>query len=160
MCLPTKTDQPSHRPRPARARSSGTGGLMLLACLGGPVLAGAFGGLGAGVLLGAGGVVFALALCAAVPAIVLALRRRAARRQPTPELLSRPSCRSNPKRAWPAATTADPKSVVRRLIEEVMNGGRLDVIDELYTPEMAAGRGAGSRRSAKASPTSRWRSSS
>jgi predicted ester cyclase len=30
-----------------------------------------------------------------------------------------------------------PKSVVRRLIEEVLNGGRLDVIDELYTPEMA-----------------------
>jgi predicted ester cyclase len=31
---------------------------------------------------------------------------------------------------------ADPKAVVRRLIEEVLNGGRLDVIDELYTPEM------------------------
>jgi hypothetical protein len=49
---------------------------MLLACLGGPVLAGALRGLGAGVLLGAGGVSFALALCAAVPAIVLAIRRR------------------------------------------------------------------------------------
>jgi predicted ester cyclase len=35
--------------------------------------------------------------------------------------------------------TADPKSVVRRLIEEVLNGGRLEVIDELYTPEMARG---------------------
>jgi predicted ester cyclase len=34
---------------------------------------------------------------------------------------------------------ADPKSVVRRLIEEVLNGGRLEVIDELYTPEMARG---------------------
>ncbi len=33
----------------------------------------------------------------------------------------------------------DPKSVVRRMIEEVMNGGRLDVIDELYTTEMAPG---------------------
>jgi predicted ester cyclase len=32
-----------------------------------------------------------------------------------------------------------PKGVVRRLIEEVVNAGRLDVIDELYTPEMAAG---------------------
>ena len=31
----------------------------------------------------------------------------------------------------------DPKAVVGRLIEEVLNGGRLDVIDELYTPEMA-----------------------
>jgi predicted ester cyclase len=31
---------------------------------------------------------------------------------------------------------AEPKAVVRRLIEEVLNGGRLDVIDELYTPEM------------------------
>jgi predicted ester cyclase len=30
-----------------------------------------------------------------------------------------------------------PKSVVRRLIDEVMNAGRLDAIDELYTPEMA-----------------------
>jgi predicted ester cyclase len=31
----------------------------------------------------------------------------------------------------------DPKSVVRRLIEQVINGGRLEVIDELYTPQMA-----------------------
>ena len=28
---------------------------------------------------------------------------------------------------------------MRRLIEEVINGGRLDVIDELYAPQMAAG---------------------
>jgi predicted ester cyclase len=35
--------------------------------------------------------------------------------------------------------SGDPKSVVRRLIDEVMNDGRLDVIDELYTPQMAAG---------------------
>jgi predicted ester cyclase len=33
---------------------------------------------------------------------------------------------------------ADPKAVVRRLVEEVMNGGRLDIIDEIYTPDMAA----------------------
>jgi predicted ester cyclase len=34
---------------------------------------------------------------------------------------------------------ADPKSVVRRMIDEVMNRGLLDAIDELYTPQMAAG---------------------
>jgi predicted ester cyclase len=28
------------------------------------------------------------------------------------------------------------KRVVERLVEEVMNAGRLDVLDELYTPEM------------------------
>jgi Na+/melibiose symporter-like transporter len=87
MCLPTKTDEPSSSAAASGARSIlGIGGLMLLACLGGPVLAGALGGLGAGILLGAGGVVFALALCAAVPAVVLAVRRRAERRQPAPEL--------------------------------------------------------------------------
>jgi predicted ester cyclase len=31
----------------------------------------------------------------------------------------------------------DPKAVVQRLIDEVMNGGRLDVIDELYAPALA-----------------------
>ena len=30
------------------------------------------------------------------------------------------------------------KAVVRRLITEVLNGGRLEAIDELYTPELAA----------------------
>ena len=30
------------------------------------------------------------------------------------------------------------KTVVRRLIEEVMNAGRLDVIDDIYTPQLAA----------------------
>jgi hypothetical protein len=34
-----------------------------------------------------------------------------------------------------------------------MNGGRVEVIDELYTPQMGPGRGAGSSRSARASPT-------
>lgn len=29
-----------------------------------------------------------------------------------------------------------PKSVIRRLIDEVMNRGQLDVIDELYAPQM------------------------
>jgi steroid delta-isomerase-like uncharacterized protein len=30
------------------------------------------------------------------------------------------------------------KAVVRRLVDEVMNAGRLDVLDEIYTPRMAA----------------------
>jgi predicted ester cyclase len=30
------------------------------------------------------------------------------------------------------------KAVVRRLVDEVLNGGRLEVIDELYAPELAA----------------------
>jgi len=30
------------------------------------------------------------------------------------------------------------KTIVRRLVDEVFNGGRLEVIDELYTPELAA----------------------
>jgi predicted SnoaL-like aldol condensation-catalyzing enzyme len=29
------------------------------------------------------------------------------------------------------------KAIVQRLVREVLNGGRLDVIDELYTPELA-----------------------
>jgi hypothetical protein len=33
--------------------------------------------------------------------------------------------------------TEQNKATVRRLIEEVFNGGRLEVIDELYTPELA-----------------------
>jgi hypothetical protein len=87
MCLPTKSDQSSPSSPASGARSIlGIGGLMLLACLGGPLLAGAIGGLGVGVLLGAGGVIFALALCAAVPVVTLAWRRRSTRRQPTPEL--------------------------------------------------------------------------
>ena len=86
MCLPTATNR-SPSPPPAGGRSMlGIGGLMLLACLGAPVLTGVLGGLGAGVLVGDGGAVFALALCVAVPAVGLAWRRRSARRQPTPEL--------------------------------------------------------------------------
>ena len=29
------------------------------------------------------------------------------------------------------------KAVIRRMVEEVMNAGRLDVLDELYVPSMA-----------------------
>jgi hypothetical protein len=83
MCLPTKSDESPSSPASGAGSVLGIGGLMLLACLGGPVLAGALGGLGAGLLLGAGGAIFALALCAAVPVIVLALRSRATRRRPT-----------------------------------------------------------------------------
>ena len=35
------------------------------------------------------------------------------------------------------AVASDPKSVVGRLIEEVMNGGGLGMIDELYAPQLA-----------------------
>jgi len=49
------------------------------------ILAGVLGGLGAGVLVGAAGGLFALALCAAVPAIAVALRRRSTRRTLTSE---------------------------------------------------------------------------
>jgi predicted ester cyclase len=31
------------------------------------------------------------------------------------------------------------KAVVRRLVDEVMNSGRLEVLDELYTPRLATG---------------------
>ena len=31
----------------------------------------------------------------------------------------------------------DNKAVIRRLITEVLNGGRLEVVDELYAPELA-----------------------
>jgi predicted ester cyclase len=47
------------------------------------------------------------------------------------------SLQAEPQTARPDA--GDPKSVVRRLIDEVMNGGRLDAIDELYTPQLAPG---------------------
>jgi predicted ester cyclase len=33
----------------------------------------------------------------------------------------------------------DSKDTVRRLIDEVMNAGRLDVIEEIYTPQAAPG---------------------
>lgn len=34
-------------------------------------------------------------------------------------------------------SAASGKDVVRRLIEDVLNGGHLDVIDDLYSPQMA-----------------------
>ena len=34
--------------------------------------------------------------------------------------------------------TATNKAIVRRLITEVFNGGHLEIIDELYAPELAA----------------------
>ena len=75
MCLPTKTDQPSSSSRLRRRSILGHRRADAARLPRRPVLAGALGGLGAGVLLGAGGVMFALALCAAVPAVVVALRR-------------------------------------------------------------------------------------
>jgi hypothetical protein len=86
VCLPGKTDQQPAAPASASRSILGIGGLMLLACLGGPVLAGAIGGLGIGALLGAGGAIFALALCAAAPAVVIGLRRRSSTRRASPKL--------------------------------------------------------------------------
>ena len=84
MCLPTKTENSSStKPDTGPRTILGLGGLMMLACIGGPALLGAIGGLGAGVLLGVGGTVAALALCAAVPAVAFLTRRRSARRRPT-----------------------------------------------------------------------------
>lgn len=80
MCIPMKSDNSSSRPGSSSGSLLGMGALMLLACLAGPALATAVGGLGGDVLLAAGGVIFALALCAVVPAAVIALRRR--RRSP------------------------------------------------------------------------------
>jgi predicted ester cyclase len=37
----------------------------------------------------------------------------------------------------PHPDAPDPKTIVRRLIDEVINDGRLDLIDELYTPHLA-----------------------
>jgi predicted ester cyclase len=36
-----------------------------------------------------------------------------------------------------SAHASDPKAVVGRLIDEVINAGRLHIIDEIYTPQMA-----------------------
>jgi hypothetical protein len=35
------------------------------------------------------------------------------------------------------ADAGDPKAVVGRLIDEVINAGHLDIIDAIYTPQMA-----------------------
>ena len=92
MCLPTKTEQSDSPGSPARSML-GIGALMMLACLAGPALAGAIGALGVGVLVGAGGAIFALASCAAVPAVVVALRRRSARRTEVAAVAGRVSAR-------------------------------------------------------------------
>jgi predicted ester cyclase len=44
---------------------------------------------------------------------------------------------SVPEKLPQADTARANKALVRRLIEDVMTGGRLDVLDELYTPGMA-----------------------
>ena len=86
MCLPIKTDQSPHALASPSRSMLGMGALMVLACFGGPAPAGSIGGLGVGVLLGAGGMLVAFALCAAGPAVAVALYRRSARRAPTTEL--------------------------------------------------------------------------
>jgi hypothetical protein len=65
MCPPDKTDRQPSSPASASRSMLSMGGFTLLACLAGPALAGAIGGFGVGALLGAGGAVLALALCAA-----------------------------------------------------------------------------------------------
>ena len=82
MCLPNQDESSA----PGARSIFGLGALMLVACLAGPALAGAVGALGLGVLVGAGGAIAALALCAAIPALVVALRRRSASARPTVDL--------------------------------------------------------------------------
>ena len=82
--MAARQDRPAVRSPGSGARSMlGMGGLMLIACLGGPALVGALAGLGIGVLLGAGVAVVALALCVAVPTAAVALRRGSIRPPPT-----------------------------------------------------------------------------
>jgi len=50
------------------------------------------------------------------------------------------------------------KAVVRRLVDEVLNGGHLELIDELYAPELARAARRWLTPSGPASPTSTWRS--
>jgi predicted ester cyclase len=44
-------------------------------------------------------------------------------------------------RADDAATRTSQQGVVRRLVAEVLNGGRLQVLDQFYTPELAPAAG-------------------
>ena len=85
MCLPNKSNQTSNSSVASRS-IMGLGALVLLACVGGPLLAGVVGALGVGVLVGAGGALFALVLCLAVPAIAVAWRRRSSRSEARIEL--------------------------------------------------------------------------
>ena len=55
------------------------------------------------------------------------------------------------------ATEAN-KAIVRRLVDEVFNGGHLEVIDELYAPALAPAAKRWITGSRPASPTSTWRS--
>jgi hypothetical protein len=52
------------------------------------------------------------------------------------------------------------KAIVRRLVAEVLNGGRLEVIDELYVPELAPTARRWITPFGPAFPRSTWRSSS
>ena len=76
MCIPPKTDGGETSTRSILT----LGTLMLVACLAGPLLVSVIGGLGAGVLIGAGGAFAAIALCVAVPGVLAMLSRRRARR--------------------------------------------------------------------------------
>ena len=80
MCLPAKSDQSQSMTATGTRSVLGLGAVMLLACLAGPLLSGAAGALGAGLLGGAGGAAFAVALCLAAPAAILAWRRKATAR--------------------------------------------------------------------------------
>jgi hypothetical protein len=48
------------------------------------------------------------------------------------------------------------KTIVRRLVDEVFNGGRLEVVDELYAPELAPAAKRWITRFGPASPMSTW----
>ena len=50
------------------------------------------------------------------------------------------------------------KEAVRRLVTEVLNGGHLEVIDELYTPELAPAARRWIAPFRATSPTCTWRS--
>ena len=52
----------------------------------------------------------------------------------------------------------DPKAVVRRLIKQVINDGRHDLIDELYAPAMVRGARRSITPFRESSPTCTWRS--
>ena len=75
MCLSVKSDKSPSATANGAGTVLGIGAVMLIACLAGPLLSGAAGALGAGLLVGAGGAVFAIALCVLAPAAVLAWRR-------------------------------------------------------------------------------------
>jgi predicted ester cyclase len=46
-----------------------------------------------------------------------------------------PAPTATPADEAPAATPADPSAVARRIVEEVLNRGNLDVVDELFAPD-------------------------